>query len=134
MKRKGIQSYKKKLDKIFSVFIRMREADKNGMTKCYTCGVPKHWKELQCGHFCPRQYLSLRYDETNCHVQCYACNMLYNGQPSVFALNLERDYGVGTVQLLENRRKEITKYFPYEVKLVEYSDKVKQLEKLTYPF
>src|ERR1035441_6586744 len=84
----GISGYKKKLDKVFSEYIRRRNADKNGMTNCYTCGVMKHWKELQCGHFAPRQYTSLRYDERNCQTQCYACNMLYNGQPSAFAEHL----------------------------------------------
>ena len=123
--KKGISYYKKKLDTVFSLFIRQRNADNNGMTNCYTCGVRKHWKELQCGHFCPRQYLSLRYDEINCQTQCYACNMLYNGQPSVFALNLQRDYGIEIVQNLENRRKEIIKNFPYELKLEHYKKLVK---------
>jgi len=53
---------------------------------------------MQCGHFVPRQYLAVRYDEANCHTQCYACNMLFNGQPSRFAMNLERDFERGRLR------------------------------------
>ncbi len=120
----GISGYKKKLDEVFSKFIRQRGADVEGMTHCYTCGVRKHWKELQCGHFAPRQYTALRYDEINCQTQCYACNMLYNGQPSAFALRLKKDYGDDIVEKLEARRKEIVKYFPYELKIQEYKNKI----------
>ncbi len=123
MRKTGISSYKKKLDTVFSQFIRLRDNGKG----CYTCGVKRTWKELQCGHFCPRQYLSLRYDERNCHSQCYACNMLYNGQPSRYAINLKRDYGEGIIEELERKRQEITRYFPYELKLEEYKQKVADL-------
>lgn len=124
---KGIAYYKKKLDAVFSEFIRRRNADEEGMTFCYTCGVRKHYKDLQCGHFAPRQYTALRYDEINCQTQCYACNMLYNGQPSAFAMRLRRDYGEDIVEKLEARRKEVVKYFPYELKLEEYKEKLKDL-------
>ena len=46
-----ISKLKKKLDKIFSEFIRRRNADHLGRVKCFTCGVEKHWKEQQAGHF-----------------------------------------------------------------------------------
>lgn len=117
---KTVSSLKKDLDKIFSLFIRQREADLYGFTSCYTCGLRKHYKELQCGHFVPRQYLATRYDEVNCKVQCYACNMLYNGQPSAFALRFEQDFGTGTVARLEGLRKMITKDFPYAEKIAYY--------------
>lgn len=120
MRKIGKKSYKAKLDKLFSEFIRLRDNGKG----CYTCGVKRTWKQLQCGHFIPRQYLALRYDEVNCHSQCYACNMLYNGQPSVFALNLIRDYGEGIIAELEKKRQALTKDFPYEKKIEEYREKV----------
>lgn len=102
VKKVSLSKLMKKADAIFSQFIRLRD---NG--KCYTCGLQKSYKEMQNGHFVPRQYKSLRYDEVNCHCQCYACNMLYNGQPSAYAKRLEEDYGVGTVARLESKRKDI---------------------------
>lgn len=81
-------------------------------------------KSSQCGHFVPRQYLSLRFDEVNCHAQCYACNMLYNGQPSAYAIRLKNDYGEDIVEKLEKRRREITKLTPawYEEKIEHYKN------------
>lgn len=64
---------------------------------------------MQNGHFNPRQYLKTRYDEKNNHCQCYACNMLYGGQPATYARNLVRDYGQGIVEELESGRFEPVK-------------------------
>lgn len=123
-KKRSIAKLKKELDRLFSIFIRHRDKG-----KCYTC--PKKtesWRDLQCGHFVPRQYLATRYDEVNCHAQCYACNMLYNGQPSAFAAKLEREYGKGTVEALEAKRRLITKDFPYEYWIEVYREKVDAID------
>lgn len=99
---------KKNLDAVFSKFIRYRDKG-----QCYTCPHKDDPKRMQNGHFIPRQYLAVRWDEVNCHCQCYACNMLYNGQPGAYALRLEKDFGVGTVERLESKKREITKNIPY---------------------
>ena len=103
VKKVSIAKLKKKADAVFSQYIRLRDDG-----KCYTCGLQKHWKEMQNGHFVPRQYLSLRYDEKNCNCQCYACNMLYNGQPSAYAKHLKEDYGDHIIETLESKRKDVT--------------------------
>jgi len=59
---------------------------------------------MQCGHLVPRQYLATRFDELNCACQCYACNMLYNGQGATFAIRLDQKHGIGTVARLEALR------------------------------
>jgi len=117
-KPKSISKLKKELDAIFSKFIRQRDKG-----QCYTCPKKDEPKFMQNGHFVPRQYLAVRYSEINCHCQCYACNMLYNGQPSVYALNLQRDYGNAVVGQLEALRTKITKLTPewYEEKKIYYS-------------
>ena len=103
-KPKTLSKYKKEFDAIFSKFIRIRDKD-----TCYTCGLVMEHNKSQNGHFVPRQYLATRWDERNCNCQCYACNILYNGQPSAYALQLEKQYGKGIVQELESMRKTITK-------------------------
>lgn len=115
IKVKSVSKLKKELDRVFSIFIRQRDKG-----KCYTCGLKKPWKEMQNGHFVPRQYLSTRYSEVNCHCQCYACNMLYNGQPSAFAQNLKRDYGDSIIQDLELQRRQVVKNYPYEEEIEYY--------------
>lgn len=119
-KPKSVARLKKDLDKVFSVFIRQRD---KGV--CYTCGLKKHWKEMQNGHFVPRQYLSTRYSEINCHCQCYACNMLYNGQPSAYAERLKVDYGVEIIKDLEWQRKQTVKNYPYEEEIEYYKSLIK---------
>ncbi len=117
-KPKGVAKLKKELDAIFSKFIRLRDKG-----QCYTCPKKDDPKYMQNGHFVPRQYLSVRYSEINCHCQCYACNMLYNGQPSRYAQRLKEDYGEGIINELERLRQQITKDFPYEAKIAEYGKK-----------
>lgn len=116
---------KRKLDAIFSKYIRARD----GHT-CYTCDIRLDPTRSQNGHFVPRQYLSLRWDEINCHCQCYACNVLYNGQPSAYATRLKADYGEGILEVLENARKKVTKLTPewYEEQLKIFSEKLAELE------
>ena len=101
--------WKKEADKWFSRFIRQRDKG-----QCYTCPHKNDPKKMQCGHFVPRQYLATRYDEINNHCQCYACNMLYGGQPDIYALNLERDYGRGIVKKLNSTRRQIIPDMDYE--------------------
>lgn len=124
IKEKPLSKLKKELDAIFSKFIRSRDKG-----QCYTCPKKDDPKRMQNGHFVPRQYLSVRFDEINCHCQCYACNMLYGGQPSRYAMNLERDYGEGTVARLERMRQNITKLTPffYEYEIARYTQLLVEL-------
>ena len=127
MKEKTKSQLRKDLDKIFSLYIRQRYANEYGIVRCYTCPKTSHWKKMQCSHFVPRQYLATRYDEVNCQVGCYACNMLYNGQPSAFAKNLERGYGKGTVEMLEAKRQKVMPSFDYVGFIEIYKEKLKNL-------
>lgn len=103
-KKKTLAKWKKELDAVFSRYIRQRDGG-----QCFTCPKKDHWKNMQNGHFVPRQYLSLRFDERNCNCQCYACNMLYNGQPSLYAVRLKQKYGEGIIEELESVRLKETK-------------------------
>lgn len=115
---------KKKLDAVFSKYIRARDN-----YVCYTCNRKLEPAQSQCGHFVPRQYLATRYDERNCHCQDYACNMLYNGQPSAYAKRLVEDYGAGIIEELEGLRHQVTKLTPawYEEQIAHYQERVRVL-------
>ena len=116
---KTVSKLKKELDAIFSKFIRARDRG-----QCYTCPKKDDPKNMQNGHFVPRQYLAIRYSEINCHCQCYACNMLYNGQPSLYALNLVRDYGEGIIESLERERHKVAHLTPdwYIAEIARYTE------------
>lgn len=115
MKKKTLTYYKKKLDAVFSKYIRWRD---NG--QCFTCPKKDDPKKMQNGHFNPRQYLKTRYDERNNNCQCYACNMLYGGQPATYAINLEKKYGKGIVAELESGR-----HIPVKLDIAWYEEKIK---------
>lgn len=83
----------KKLDTVFSLWVRTKDADFNGMVHCYTCPAFKHWKQMQCGHFISRVYYSLRWEPDNCRVQCASCNLYHQGEQYTFGKNLEKELG-----------------------------------------
>ena len=124
-----ISKLKKKLDSLFSQYIRLRNADHLGRVKCFTCGVEKHWKEQQAGHFQSRSHHSTRWDEVNVQVQCIKCNMFRQGEQYKFGMYLDQKYGEGTAEELEIRSKTIVKLnrTDYEEAIERYKQKIKEL-------
>ncbi len=127
-KKKTTSQLKKLLDKTFSEYVRRKNANEEGLVKCYTCSKVIPWKEIQCGHFISRSYLATRFDEDNTRPQCVGCNIFGGGRGVDFGRRLEIDVGVGTITRLYKKAQEITKYFPYEEKIKEYQEKIKQLQ------
>lgn len=107
----------KKLDAIFSEYIRRKYADKNGIVKCYTCNKKAYWKGegMQNGHFISRSSRILRWNEQNCRPQCYACNCMRYGQNYIFAMNLNKEYGYDIAAELLQRSRQIIKQTDYEL-------------------
>lgn len=120
---------KKKLDTVFSQYIRLRYSDHIGMVSCFTCGCVKHWKQQQAGHFQSRRHLSTRWDEQNVQVQCQSCNIWNQGQQWKFGQYLDQHYGVGTAEELEYKSKQLNKLTVKDYKdLIKfYESKVKEL-------
>ena len=92
MRKVSRKSLVKKLDTVFSLYIRLRYA-KNEIAECYTCGKKDHYKKLQCGHFMSRKHYATRWDEENCQVQCYSCNVMRYGEQYKFGLRLAKEKG-----------------------------------------
>ncbi|MCD7923659.1 MAG: recombination protein NinG [Bacteroides sp.] len=64
---------KAKLDKEFSLFIRLRDCMPNGYFRCISCGQIKPFGQADCGHYFSRTHLATRFDENNCHAECRHC-------------------------------------------------------------
>ena len=109
-KEKTQAQLKKELDQIFSIFIRQKYSDGNGMVACYTCGKVMHWKQIQNGHFISRSYLATRFHEDNCRPQCIGDNIFGNGKPLDFEEHLKRDLGDEYVENLKKLRHTTVKY------------------------
>lgn len=78
----------KKLDVVFSQYIRRKYSDNRGFVQCFTCETKKHWKEMQCGHFRSRRFYATRWCEDNVRVQCPRCNVFEYGRAYEFGRKL----------------------------------------------
>ena len=121
----------KKLDAVFSEYIRRRYADRNGLAQCVTCHKKDHWKKLQAGHFISRKHYSTRWDEINVQVQCAGCNVFRYGEQYLFSLWLDSNIGEGTAELLLQQSKQINKISSYELEalITKYENILKELPK-----
>ena len=121
----------KKLDKIFSIWIRSKDADHAGMVDCFTCGVTKNWKyEIDAGHFQSRGKYATRWNEQNVKPQCKRCNGFRGGEQYRFAKNLDALYGEGTAEWLEFESNQSARFTNDEllVKIKHYTELVKSLK------
>ena len=129
MKKKPIRGkVVSKLDSIFSQYVRRRYAN-NDIAECFTCGKQDHWKELQCGHFQSRSHYSTRWDELNCQVQCFGCNIARSGEQFIFGMNLDQKYGSGTSNELFLKAKYLIKLSTDDLEdmIKKYKEKVENL-------
>jgi len=125
--KKTISKLKKELDKWFSLYIRLREANEYGYCQCFTCGKVGHYKTggMQNGHFQSRKHMATRFDEENCQVQCVACNMFRQGEQFKFGMNLDAKYGEGKAEELEFLARTI-----HKVSRVEYEEQISYYKNL----
>ncbi len=107
----------KKLDTVFSEYIRRKYADKLGYVKCYTCNKKAYWKGegIQNGHFISRASRALRWSQDNCRPQFYQCNCMRYGQNYLFAMNLNKEYGYDKAAELLQQSREIVKHTDLEL-------------------
>jgi hypothetical protein len=104
-----------RLDKVFSQWVRSKDADHRGFVQCFTCGVWKQWKTVDAGHFQSRAKFSTRWDEMNVKPQCKSCNGFRSGEQYLFARHLDRVHGEGTAMELEQLSNTTKKYSSEEL-------------------
>jgi hypothetical protein len=119
---------KAKADKYFSQYIRLKHSI-NGVCECVTCGERFDWKRIHCGHFMSRRYQATRFDEKNCAPQCVSCNTYHQGRQFRFAKWIDKTYGDGTADSLEQKSKMLCKRTKqdYEYIAGEYKNKLPEL-------
>ena len=117
----------KKLDVVFSQYVRLSNADDRGYCTCVTCGKKGHWKNggIQAGHFISRKHYSTRWDERNVKPQCVACNVYRAGEQYKYSLYLGNNL---SKKLLEKSR-ELRKFTNIELEemIADYSERLKKL-------
>lgn len=100
----------KKLDTLFSKYVRLAYADDTGCTECFTCGKKLYWKQMQNGHFHSRRHMALRFDTKNCFPQCEECNVGKNGNLEEFRKRLIEKFGIEFVEWLDLQKNTIKQW------------------------
>lgn len=114
-------NYIDKLDKVFSKFIRLRDASPSGLFKCISCGKIKPIEQADCGHYFSRRHMNTRYDEKNCHAECRACNRFDAEHLIGYRENLIQKIGIDEYNKLSVRVNLTYQWSDFEIKeLIKY--------------
>ena len=124
---------KAKLDKVFSLYIRLRDSKPSNYRffKCISCGEIKPFEQADCGHFHSRRHLSTRFDEDNAHAECRACNRFSADHLINYEKNLIAKIGQQKFDLLKVKAAGTSKMsdFEYEQLIKYYKALNKKLRK-----
>jgi hypothetical protein len=104
------RTLKNKCWKEFSEYIRLRDADEGGTTRCYTCSRPLFWKEAQCGHAIGGRHMAVLFDADICRPQCYRCNVPMRGNYPIFTAKLIREHGLEWFEKKLEGSRRVVKY------------------------
>lgn len=130
---KTLAQLKKDLDKQFSLYTRLSDANDEGYSTCVTCGKVAQWKEMDAGHYITRNHLSTRWEELNVWSQCRGCNRFGGGKPDEYAIFLIKQFGDDILTQLHQQKHTITKMSraDYEEKITYYKERVAELQTTT---
>jgi len=120
----SISALKKKLWTKFSLFVRERDD-----YTCFTCGKQATGSGMHAGHFitgatCP---ISLYFDESNVHAQCYHDNINLSGNWVIYEENMIDMYGKEHVEDMKLRR---TRLMGERKEVEWYKEKIKHYEEI----
>lgn len=132
VKTKSVSSLVRKLDKVFSEYIRLRDSKPFGYKyfKCISCGQVKPYEQMDCGHFIGRKNMATRFDERNCNGECEACNRFSSDHIIYYARNLEAKIGKDKVETLVAMGKGTKKWSAWELEILitHYKEEVKKMK------
>lgn len=77
---------------------------------CITCGKIAHWKELQCGHYFPRNRLGTRFNDDNANLQCPVCNIFKRGNYTAYAAYMYKKFGQQKMEQMEILSRKMVKF------------------------
>lgn len=107
--------------KVFSKYIRSKDADWKGQVACFTCGKIDDYRAMDAGHYIPKAITNsyLKFYEKNVNPQCVSCNRWLNGNYEVYKQKLIEKYGVGIIQEFNSLRSKPP------LTITEFKDKIK---------
>lgn len=130
--KKSVSALVKKLDRVFSEYIRLRDSKPYGYKyfRCISCGTVKPYEQMDCGHFIGRTHMATRFDEKNCNGECKLCNRFSADHIIFYQRNLIQKYGQEAVDMLIARGKSSKKWTAWELEILitHYTDEVKRMK------
>lgn len=107
-----------KLWRVFSTYIRLRDADENGYCVCISSGKLIHWTKCDAGHFVSRRHLATKFDEQNVNAQGRFDNRFNAGSQYAQAKSIDRKYGPGTADKILVRSRMTCKRDKFEIEVM----------------
>ena len=131
-KSSSVRVLKKKLWKIFSEYIRLRDGNADGYGNCCSCGKLVYWKDADAGHYFGRGISGssgIYFCRDNVHLQCKRCNAFLQGNKEGYTKFMQRRYGERRLGELERIHYQTVKRSPddYEAMIKFYKQKVNGL-------
>ena len=119
----------KKLDKVFSAYIRLRDTMPSGNFRCISCGHIFRFEEGDCGHFHSRGHMATRWEPDNAHMECRGCNRASADHLIKYRRNLIEKIGLDRVATLEKLADSTKHWMQYELqeKIDYFTREVKRL-------
>lgn len=129
VKKTSVAKAKAKAWSSFSLWVRLRGADVDGYVRCVSCGVKKHYSDMQAGHFIPGRRNAVLFSEDGTNPQCYGCNIGRGGNWTGYFEYMKKMYGIEYIEQLIAESKETLKYKLSDYEELEkfYKQKVKEL-------
>ena len=108
-KKQTLRTLKNKAWKVFSEWVRRRDADEGGTTRCVTCKTAIFWKEAHAGHFVPGRTNAVLFHPDVTNVQCPVCNIWRGGNYQAYTLYMLDKYGREKVEEFMSLRRKVVK-------------------------
>lgn len=120
----------RRLDQLTSEYVRRKSSNRNGIATCYTCGVRKDWREMDCGHYIKRSRINTRWDLDNLRCQCKECNQILSGNYGIYHTKIKNELGEEKINDLFNKARSCHKITTPEIydMIEEMKKKIKELE------
>jgi len=128
-KTKSLRQLKDQCWKLFSEYIRRKDADEGGTVECYTCGNLMYWKEAHAGHFVGGRTNSVLFNERIVKPQCPRCNIFLSGNYAYYTLRMLDEVGREQVDGFLALKSQSLKYTKSDIlELIEkYKEKLKEI-------
>ena len=126
MKQVKLSTLKARLWRLVSEYVRRKDANRDGLVECVTCGKWYHWRSAHAGHFVPKKKGSAVYfDLRDIHPQCANCNVWQRGNLHAYYDYMLDTYGQDVIDELKQLGRTSLK-----ITRDEYADRIKAMREL----